>query len=239
MDIMADMEVMERRKRNMGTNKRQIVWVVVTLLAVLNLVVLFVWPEKIAAVFGKSQEYHSEVAEEDSKGSGEAQLSVPEEKRTFNGKGIFNPMEGVEAQDVDGSDLTEHVSVTYSSGKTPSEKQIRYRVYDSEGNQMEAEQILDLENYKGPSITLGVVQSVSWEELQNLTEVLVEKGLLKADDGFGNDVSRGVVFSYEILYESRQAEVTFSFINDFQDFKSEKCLIQVDNLPDEYMEQME
>ena len=220
-------------------NKRK--WIVagVTVLAVLNLIVLFVWPEQFAKILGLSKEEDFVVSEEDSRGSGDAALTVPEEKLLFNGKGIFDPMTGVIAADTDGSDLTEKVSISYSSGKTIDEKEIHYQVYDSTGKRMEAVRELKLDNYRGPSVKLGTVERVSWEELPYLPEVLIKDGILSADDGFGRDMSKGIAYSYEILYESSQAELTFSLNNDFQDFSSQKCLVLVDDLPDDYMAEME
>ena len=140
-------------------------------------------------------------------------------------------MDGVQALDNDGDDITGKVAVAYISGKTIQEKEIWYTVYDSELDKLEAVCQLRLENYQGPSILFDEIGTVSWEELQRLTEVLVGRGVMKGDDGFGNDVSSGITYFYEINPDGKSAEVTFSLTNVFQDYRNEKVILNVDGLP--------
>lgn len=224
------MEEMAKKRKKAKSNKGKIIAAAVTILAVLNLLVLFIYPELPAKLMGKSGEESFEISEEDGKGSGKAALTLKEKERTFAGNGIFDPLEGVQALDTDGKDLTDKVAVAYVPGKNIQEKEIRYTVYTSESEKLEAVCDLWLENYRGPSIEIGDVGTISWEQLQRLTEVLVNRGVLKGDDGFGNDVSGGVTYFYEVNNDLQTVDVTFSLTNIFQDYRNEKVIIQVEDL---------
>lgn len=224
------MEEMAKKRKKAKSNKGKIIAAAVTILAVLNLLVLFVYPELPAKLMGKSGEESLEISEEDGQGSGKAALTLKEAERTFDGNGIFNPLEGVQALDTDGKDITSKVAAAYVPGKSIQEKEIRYTVYTSESEKLEAICKLQLENYQGPSIEIGDVGTISWEQLQRLTEVLVNRGVLKGDDGFGNDVSGGVTYFYEVNDDLQTVDVTFSLTNIFQDYRNEKVIIQVDDL---------
>ena len=227
---MADMD-MDKRQGGRKIHKGKIIAAVGTILAVLNLFVLLLWPELPAKFFGISDEVHHEISEKDGKGNGKAALTLTETERTFDGNGIFEAMDGVQALDNDGDDITGKVAVAYISGKTIQEKEIWYTVYDSELDKLEAVCQLRLENYQGPSILFDEIGTVSWEKLQRLTEVLVGRGVMKGDDGFGNDVSSGITYFYEINPDGKSAEVTFSLTNVFQDYRNEKVILNVDGIP--------
>ena len=146
---MADMD-MDKRQGGRKIHKGKIIAAVGTILAVLNLFVLLLWPELPAKFFGISDEVHHEISEKDGKGNGKAALTLTETERTFDGNGIFEAMDGVQALDNDGDDITGKVAVAYISGKTIQEKEIWYTVYDSELDKLEAVCQLRLENYQGP-----------------------------------------------------------------------------------------
>lgn len=213
---------MERKQTKNRFNIRKIIAIAVTVLAVINLGVLFLYPELPAKLAGKSDADYLQISEEDSKGSEKAALTLAEDKREFNGKGIFDPLEGVKALDTDGQDITDKIAVAYIPGETIQQKQIHYTVYDSENEKLEASCDLYLENYEGPSVSVKNVGNISWEQLQKLTEVLVGKGKLKGDDGFGNDASEGVTYFYEVNPDMQTVEVTFSLTNLFQDYRMRK-----------------
>lgn len=164
--------------------------------------------------------------------AGSAALTVREKEKSFDGHGIFNPLDGVQALDNDGSDIIGKVAVNYNSGRTIDKKEIHYVLYDSKGERMDAVCDLILENYEGPSVTLGEIEKVTWEDLQKLAEVLVRDGKLTADDGFGNDASAGVACSYEVTGRST-AEVQFSLSNVFRDYCVKKVVVQVEDIPED------
>ena len=222
------------RKRRMKTNKKKIAVIVITVLAVLNLILLIARPDLPLKLFGKSEE---KMTEESAKGSGKASLKIKESERTFDGNGTFDPLQGVQAFDTDGSDITGKTAVSYLSGKTISDKEIHYTVFDSDSDKMEAKCKLTLEDYAGPTIHFEEIDKVSWEDLQRLTTVLVRKKLIFGDDGFGNDISNAITYYYEIYPDRAEAEVIFSLVNAFQDYHSEKIAISVEDIPPEMIEE--
>ena len=165
-----------------------------------------------------------------------ATLLIKEDTRTFDGNGIFDPLESVEAYDENGKDIRDQVAVTYVSGPSIWEKRILYTIYESQTDRLEACATLILENYNGPSITVENIGSVSWEELQKLSEVLAEGNQLHAEDGFGNECVNQVVYSYEIDPVTSSAEITFALRNAFEDYTTQKIRVAVEDIPEEYFE---
>lgn len=207
--------------------------VIVTALAVGNLLMLFLCPDLLAGLMGKGDQEQTDVYESEKTGSGKAVLTVAEEDRNFDGHGKFDPLEGIQALDTDGSDISGKVAVSYVSGKDMQEKEIHYTVYDSENERLEASCRLHLDGYQGPAITIEHLDKVSWKELQHLKEVPELQEMIKGSDGFGNDASAGITYSYEIQPDGQTVEVTFSLTNQFQDYRNEKIVIRVDDIPEE------
>ena len=210
----------------MKMNKKT--WIVIiSILAGFNLVLLLLFPDWIG--------YKNDVSEKiEDHGQGKAKLEVAEKKRTFNGAGLFDPLDGVKASDTDGKDISDRIAVTYISKESIQNKEIHYIVYDSENEKLEDVSFLYLKNYEGPKIKVEAVDSVSWKNLQNLNQFMVEAHQLYAEDGFGNDVSNAVAFSFRLLPETKEAEVTFSLVNQFQDCWIEKLIVGVEDFPEEY-----
>lgn len=226
---MADM-VMESTGRKMKKNKKKFLIVIGTILAAMNLFILFFTPD----LFQKEEKV--KITEEDGKGAGKSRLTVEKKERYFDGKGLFDPMEGVQAFDIDGSKITEKVAVSYQTQKVIDQKTIHYIVFDSNDQKLESICSIQLRDYNGPKIQFEEIEKVSWEDLQNLVDVLIKKECLFGDDGFGKDVSSNITYFYEILPESKEATVTFSLINQFQDYCSEKLLLPVEGIPEDYFE---
>ena len=63
---------------------KKITIALVTILALANLVVLFLWPDFLAAKLGKSSDYSSQITEEISKGTGRAALKVENKELCLN-----------------------------------------------------------------------------------------------------------------------------------------------------------
>lgn len=192
-------------------------------------VLLFLFPEFPLRFLGKDSGMQK-IEKSAEKGTQMARLTLTDKEKIFDGHGIFDPLKGVEAVDSDGSDIIGKVAVTYVSGRTISRKKIRYVLYDSNGERMEAVCDLRLENYEGPSVTLENLKSVTWEELQKLPEALIEKEQMTADDGFGGDASESVICSFKLL-DRGSAEVQFSLNNLFGDYYVKKVVVPVEDIP--------
>ena len=200
-------------------------------LAVLVMAVLLLFPDQLASWLGQDEAVPVTRTETKNSGSGLAVLEVSEEKREYDGNGIFDPLQGVTALDNDGTDLKNKVAVAYVSGSTIRQKTIRYSLYDSNGEKLEASCQLTLNQYEGPDITCEPLQSADFETMDDLAEVWVQEGVLHGDDGFGNDASGSITSYYELDVETGLAEVTFSISNQFGDVKVLRISLTVENIP--------
>lgn len=219
----------------MRVNKKKVIIALITLIAAVNLIAIAAWPERILGAIGVNKEKDL-ITNVSNSGKGKASITLEDDMRTFSGNGIFNPLEGVKATDIEGEDITDKVAVSYISEEVINKKKIRYVVYDSEGNCMETECKLKLEDYKGPEISVNEVKKISFNDLESLVSHLVKNGVLKGTDGFGNDISQSIGYYYEIDRERSQADITFSLINNFQDYVSKKLIVTVTDIPEDYME---
>lgn len=230
-----NMGSIKKNKKTAAKYRGKILKVTVTVLAAAILLLVFLFPEFPMKLLGLNKSEQN-IVPNAVQGGGQALLRANQAERTFDGNGIFDPMESVEAFDIDGKDIRDRVSVTYVSGPSIAEKRIVYTVYDSNSDRLEASSSLVMKNYQGPTITIGNVGSVSWAELQNLTEVLVDKELLNAEDGFGNACPYKIAYYYEIDPKTRSAEITFSLSNEFQDYTSKKIKAFISEIPEQYFE---
>lgn len=203
-------------------------------LAAANILVIFLYPDLLANVIHKAEGHQTSTSSDQDHTM--ATLRLREDTLTFDGNGIFDPLESVEAYDENGKDIRDQVAVTYVSGPSIWEKRIVYTLYQSQTDRLEASATLLLENYNGPSITVENVGSVAWEELQKLNEVLEERNLLHAEDGFGNACANQVVYSYEIDPATSSAEITFALRNAFEDYTTQKIGVAVEDFPEKYLE---
>lgn len=233
--VTENMESIGTSKESIRKCRYKIAKAIIAILAVLNILVIFICPEVLLRVL-KIEEHGYNNSSSIDQGDKNAVLRVNEEKRIFDGNGIFDPMESVEAFDVNGEDIRDKVAVTYVPGPTIEEKRILYTVYDSNSSRLEASSLLVMNNYHGPSITVSEVESVSWEELQNLTEVLIERKMIDTDDGFGNACPNRVSYSYNFDPMTASAEITFSLSNAFQDYTNKKMRVLVNEIPKQYLQ---
>ncbi len=121
-------------------------------------------------------------------------LTVPEEPLTYDGTGALPLLKGVCAQGADGTDLTERITVSVgrpTDGADPQTTRVLlYQVRGEEGSVADAERRLLLIGYRSPSIDFtGAGTSLSADDVADAARILVESGLLTADDGFGHDIS--------------------------------------------------
>ena len=180
------------------------------------LVILFLFSDRLADNFGKGE--YVQVRWEDF-GEDQSSLTVEHEKVSFDGNGIFDPLDGVKATDCDGTDISYKVAVSYVSGASIQEKKISYVVYNSRGAKLTAGSRLTLSGYSGPDITCDAPESMTWEELQDITEALIKEKKLQGEDGFGNDVTQSIAASYVLDEDQAIAEITLSLQNGFGDVK--------------------
>ena len=189
------------------------------------LVILFLFSDRLADNFGKGETV--QVRREDF-GEDQSSLTVEHEEVSFDGNGIFDPLDGVTATDCDGTDISYKVAVSYVSGAGIQEKKISYVVYNSMGEKLTAGSRLTLSGYSGPDITCDAPESMTWEELQDITGTLIKKEKLQGEDGFGKDVTQGIAASYALDENQSAAVITLSLQNSFGDVKLMKFEVAVE-----------
>lgn len=227
MDMDQEDEVKRKMKTN-NSNKGKIIAFVCMLLVVTGLLFVLLFPELPAKWFGK--EGISKIIKNNT-GSGQSTLIVEEKERYFDGNGIFDPLKGIKATDYNGNDIVNKVSYHYVSGKSLEQKQIQYVLYISENEKLTDSSSLTLTNYTGPIINIEEVNTINYEDLQNLMEQWIKADLLQGDDGFGNDATNMINYSYELMQDQQVAKITLSLVNQFQDYYSKTILVTVNDIP--------
>lgn len=146
----------------------------------------------------------------------------------YSGKEAFNIMDGVTALDVDGeTDITDQVNVIIVTDTSIAKKIVRYSVVGSNGNVATNERRLNLVNYTGPSIYVSNDIAITSEDLDDLVSVLIERDAIRAEDGFGNDITETISYNYEAFADSEKYKFTFTVHNLFSDVASKSIFAEV------------
>jgi len=142
---------------------------------------------------------------------------------TFNGKGILNIMDGIEAVDIDGeTDITDKISATIVTENSLDNKIVKYSVAGSNGNIGVNQRKISLIKYTGPSILLADSIIINADNLSDLVSVLINEGKIKAEDGFGNDITEQISYRYEVMDTTlNKYKITFTVNNYFADVRSQ------------------
>lgn len=174
-------------------------WVCI-LAAAGNLIFLFLFDYQLPGFLQRSAPASEETETFSSEANTAAsiELEVPTQKLIYDGSETLDLMDdvsvidhsGVARQDID-------VFVSVKSGSSRKEKIIEYSATDEEGHRVTAERTLSIAgNYSGPLLeVLGDLPDIAEEELSSLAAVLIEDGIVKAEDGFGNDITSSVTAS--------------------------------------------
>lgn len=146
---------------------------------------------------------------------GSVEIQFEPEELTYDGEGSLDLMEGVTAWE-DGADITDSVDAVLTGDGTPSRKRIRYSVFDSAGRAVSRERTLIMNHYTGPQISVPTALNFSSEHLRDLISWLNEQGDLKADNGYGMDVTDRVTWVREKV-SGGVYNIVFSLSNEFLD----------------------
>ena len=167
-------------------------------------------------IFSGIRENYPESETEDKNGYQKASITFEPENLTYDGTGNLDLMEGVQARDARGNDLTDQVQAILTAEGTETEKKIRYMVFDEEGRETTRVRTLKMKNYSGPSISAADPLEVSAEDLKDLTAVLEQRGELTADDGFSRSVPEAVSWVRQRTGEGIY-QITFTLRNAYRD----------------------
>ncbi len=144
----------------------------------------------------------------------DATITFEEETLSYDGTGLFDAMNGVSAKDADGTDLTNQLnSIIVSEG---NQKYVQYSVSGENGKVVYAKRKLELINYQKPSLEVRDSLQLDASELSSLITYLHDEGLLKATDGFSQDVTSAVTYCRTKKSKGRY-EIVFSYTNAFHD----------------------
>ena len=216
-------------------NKRTVIKIVITALKALvglaaaaNLIALFVfhytmpsWLQRRRPAEEMSAAINTPAAETEIE-TGEY-LEIPVVPVNYSGEADMDGMvlSGVYLMGGDGQPI-EDVDITYEilPGETAQKKTVLYSVELDSGAVLTKERAMNLTTrYTGPTITLlGILPGIDPAESQEYAALIGETGIIRADDGFGNDITEQVVADFDGLSdESPEAEMTLSLENQIHD----------------------
>lgn len=147
-----------------------------------------------------------------------ATIEFDSEELVFDGSGKLNLLEGVVATDSDGKTATDRVEAFITSDGTTSRKTIRYTLSDTSGRIISKKRTLVMKNYEGPSLFVKDMLTLSSDDLKNLINILKDSGYLKAEDGYGRDITSSVRCIRE-KKDNGLYTMEFSVVNVYEDFK--------------------
>ena len=214
----------------MGTSKkdhRHILKIAVSILALLNLVALFVFHYELPEFFHASRP-EKEVASTDDTGGTESvpdtatdqgySIQLDSDTLTYDGSSQLELLQGVSLVDAQGSPVDGEIFASITTGGSLDEKIITYSA-DTEQGQITARRSLKLQNYSGPTITLPeTLPDITEEQLDSLLSYMPSDGTFAALDGFGNDITSSVKFKYATSEsEPSLYHCTFTVTNMFND----------------------
>lgn len=219
----------KKRRTRDPEQKRGRVKKVIAVLAVINLIFLFVFDYHIpglSRVFGKMKTEENHALQTDtgqvdvSEGNGSVRITFAEETLTYDGTGELDLLDGVLVEDADGNALdTKDLFAEVQEGSNKDSKIITYTYQDQEGNPVKAQRNLELQGYAGVSIAVPEeLPDLTEKELASPTEAFLTKGLLAAKDGYGKDISANV--KGKVAFKTAEGpyfDITFSVTNMFQD----------------------
>ncbi len=185
---------------------------ILIVLASLNLVYIFFLPDNDSYTSSNNKRQNNS-------NSSKASITFSEEEIYYDGNGDLNLMEGVTAIDHDGSDALEKVFVEIKTNKNIKEKILRYSLVDCNGIKVYGERRLYLENYTGPKINVRAITLNSQEDLEKLTDILIEEEAIFGDNGYGKDITASISYDYTIE-DDETYKVTFILTNEFNDIYS-------------------
>ncbi len=148
-------------------------------------------------------------------------FSFDPEVLIYDGKGELNLLEGVLASSSDGTDCTERITAEIKQTDSISDKIIIYKIYNPDMSFTSSDRKLHLENYSGPSISFSGagIKLLSDDENLILSELL-NQNLIRADDGYGKDISKKARVSVISKDSSGKCSIVISVENFLGDTAS-------------------
>lgn len=200
---------------------------IIALLAVINLIALFLFEYRLPFFSSKASEPAASSSATDFSADipasldGSLHISVPEDPLYYDGTSDLPLLADAVVIDDAGMEQPDYtISAEISAGASAWEKIITYSINGADGSTVSAERAMILpDNYTGPTIELfGSMPVVSPESIDELTDILASAGLIQALDGFGNDITSDItVFVKSTDSSTDTAVVTLTVINSVSD----------------------
>lgn len=137
----------------------------------------------------------------------------------YDGSTKLDLLQGVYADDGEGNDVTDYVNATITADGTLTKKVVRYTFFDANGKTVTEKRNLIMKNYKGPSVKASDSIEITANDLDDIINVLENKGWLSADNGYGKNITDNVTYLRELISGDKY-KLTFKIINGFSDYDS-------------------
>lgn len=212
-----------------------IIKILVSLAALLNLAALFVFDYQIPAQWHLSERLHMpflarfetvqtefiiQESESELQQSG-IRIEVPAGSIIYNGTGELDLMNNVYVVNADGTSAGDiPVKTEISAGNGRREKVVTYTAVTPDGEVLTATRSLSLGNrYTGPSIKIqGNMPWCPEGGADDYAQTLIDSGAVIAEDGFENDITSDIETSLKRYDASlEEATITITVTNRYQD----------------------
>lgn len=217
---------MKPKKRN----GFQIFQIVIVVVALLNLIALFLFDYTLPSFLHFSSEEGTTPSATPTETEIPYSIQFESDTLTYDGTSELNLLSGVSVVKDDGTTVENDVFAHIVTGETLNDKVITYSV-DTDAGQITANRNLMLSNYAGPSLILPeTLPEINEELLGSILTYMPTDGSFMANDGFGNDITAAVTADYTIdPQDPSLVHYVFSVKNMFNDVASVAADITIDS----------
>lgn len=192
----------------------------VTLLAVVNLVLLFVFDynvpgfSKVITYIENKRDHVEGAKTRVGQSTGNITIDFGEASLVYDGNGTFDPLADVIVKDAQENELSKEFLTYEITGDTNKEIEYSYVDGDNEGTCVRK---LEFTNYAGPSLEITkALSNISDDTLGNLKKLYA--GCYTAKDGFGNDMTKeATILAVPTNDYDGTFHVVISIVNQFGD----------------------
>lgn len=207
----------------------QIIKNILIALAIINLVLLFVFQYELPSFFQHKLDERKEATTSTVQVDRSLSIHFPEEDFIYDGSEDLDLTDGVTITDDAGTEVVAELYASVSAGDNTDQKIVTYTANDTQGNTVTATRTLTLQNYKGPSITIdSTPPTITDTQLNEILTIFQDNTAVQAFDGFDKDITSALTSSYTFTDETAsEIEVTFSVTNMFEESAEETIVLPI------------